>query len=162
MEYIWPARKHRRKLDKGHDAQPPKHLLDQTDLPRRPSTGSRRPSMDILSRKPRKSLDLNTNSNSLRPGPLRRLGTSRSFTDLKSAANLGSGYSAPTLHRNHSTDALSQPVSPSEASGPTRKGTGYFATMQQTNDAVEMKTRSSQKTFVAVDISRYDNRALKR
>lgn len=161
MEYIWPARKHRHNLENSNVAQPPQHLLEppspsSPSFPSsRPPTSSKRPSLDLLSRKPRKSLDLNTHSNSdtLRPGPLRRLGTSRSFTDLRSA-NLNSGYSTPTFHRNHSTDALSQPSSPSEGSGPVRKGTGYFAAMQQTNDAVEMKTRSSQKTFVAVRIAR--------
>lgn len=75
--------------------------------------------------------------------PLRRLGTSRSFTDLKSVKNI---LPVPALRRMHSSEALDTTLDAGDGRT-VHKG-------QKTGDAAEMKTRASQKSFVLVRISR--------
>jgi hypothetical protein len=136
MEYIWPARKNRRK--KTEDSAPnvvkvqPSTPTDPS--PRDPSPGP--------SNRVRKSLD----HTRLAPVSIRKLGASRSFTDLRSAGS--SPMSA--LQMNRSTDALPSPTS---GSHPIRRGTSTAPGVGRLNDAAIMKTRSAQKTFVAVDIA---------
>ena len=136
MEYIWPARKNRRK--KTEDSAPsvvkvqPSTPTDPS--PRDPSPGP--------SNRVRKSLD----HTRLAPVSIRKLGASRSFTDLRSAGS--SPMSA--LQMNRSTDALPSPTSGSQ---PIRRGTSTAPGVGGLNDAAIMKTRSAQKTFVAVDIA---------
>jgi hypothetical protein len=53
---------------------------------------------------------------------------------------------------NRSTDALSSPTTPI-GTGPVRRGPSLAPGIGELNDAAIMKTRSAQKTFVAVDIA---------
>jgi len=138
MEYIWPARKHRRH-QKTLQAESPTNLTKLQ--PPAPGSGSQDPSPTSAGR-PRQSMD----QTRLTPVPVRKLGTSRSFTDLRSA--VGGPMSA--LHLNRSTEALSSPTTPTSLTQPLRRGGSLSPGM---NDALIMKTRSAQKTFVAVDIA---------
>ena len=142
MEYIWPARRHRRdekteqidSLTNTAKIQPPTPTdPNQQD----PSPGS--------AGRPRQSTD----HTRLAPVSVRKLGSSRSFTDLRSAG--ASPMSA--LQMNRSTDALSSPTTPTSSTHPLRRGTSHAPGVGGLNDAAIMKTRSAQKTFVAVDIS---------
>jgi hypothetical protein len=87
------------------------------------------------------------------PG-LRKTGASRSFTDLRKAAN--ESLQVPRLHRTRSTDAL-VPLSAHSSTGHMSKVSDEGRSMrrQETDDAALMKTRSSQKTFVWVKVSRF-------
>jgi hypothetical protein len=136
MEYIWPARKNRG--ERG---------VEQSDTPTSVTTKVQPPTpVDVQDPSPgpsgrvRKSMD----HSRLTPVQVRRLGSSRSFTDLRSAA----GGSMSLYHMNRSTEAISSPSTPTSAHA-IRRGTGVAGS----NDAAIMKTRSAQKTFVAVDIS---------
>lgn len=142
MEYIWPARKNRHKRE-----------VEQTDTPTSVTTQIQ-PSapVDPILQDPspgpsgrgRKSMD----HTRLAPVQVRKLGTSRSFTDLRSA-----GSSPMSLyHMNRSTDVLPSPSTPTGAHS-NRRGTTIAPGIAGLNDAAIMKTRSAQKTFVAVDIA---------
>ena len=141
MEYFWPARKNRRNRETEQTDPPatitkiqPPSPMDHSpqDLPPG-SSGKARQSMDHTR---------------LAPLQVRRLGTSRSFTDLRSAGS--SPMSA--LHLNRSTEAVPSPTTPTSAQL-TRRGTTHAPGVRGLNDAAIMKTRSAQKTFVAVDIA---------
>ena len=142
MEYIWPARKNRRKreADQPHPSTPvttkvqPPTPVDTTPQDPIPSSSGRI----------RKSMD----HTRLAPIQVRRLGTSRSFTDLRSAGN----SPMSSYHMNRSSDALSSPSTPT-SSHPVRRGTTLAPGVAGSVDAAIMKTRSAQKTFVAVDIA---------
>jgi len=137
MEYIWPARKQRRH-QKHMQAESPTNLM-KVQPPTPVDTGTQ-----DLSPRTRQSTD----HTRLTPVPVRKLGTSRSFTDLRSA---GSGPMS-AMHMNRSTDALPSPISPTGLTHPSRRGT-LTPGLGELNDALIMKTRSAQKTFVAVDIA---------
>jgi hypothetical protein len=151
MEYIWPARKNRRQIDLKEDSEscpqdPVLEFMNPTSRPHydhklRPST------LHLRSHNSRRSLE----SNTLSPDHPPKLGTSRSFSDLRSTAL---GRPLPMSHRNHSTDALS--ASSSSADVSLAKKLQPHGGMDETNDAAEMKSRSSQKMLVSVDIPRYD------
>ena len=136
MEYIWPARKNRRKREAEQTDSFTSIAKIQPSTPIDPSPQDLSPGP---SGKGRKSMDHTL----LAPIQTRRLGGSRSFTDLRSAAS--SPMSA--LHMNRSTDALSSPTQP------LRRGTSLAPGVAGLGDAAIMKTRSAQKTFVAVDIA---------
>jgi hypothetical protein len=148
MEYVWPARRNRQQLIE--DEQP---LLPADNTPDimlvRSSLDSPRPLV------PRKG--------SLSPpalAPPARLSASRSFTDLRSAATLAPP-SRPGLHRTASSGALRQPtlpvappIDPSRKKNRSDSSNKASQLTKKTGDAAEMKTRSSQKSFVMVRISR--------
>ena len=143
MEYIWPARKSRHKRE-----------VEQTDSPTSITTKIQPPTpVDPVSQDPspgpsgraRKSTD----HTRLTPVQVRRLGSSRSFTDLRNAAS----SSMSLYHMNRSTDVLPSPGTPTSAH-PARRGTNIAPGIAGLNDAAIMKTRSAQKTFVAVDIAK--------
>ena len=138
MEYIWPARKnrHKREIEQIDSLTSvakiqPSATTDRS--PRDPSPGRGRKSMDHTL---------------LAPIQTRRLGNSRSVTDLRSAAD--SPMSA--FHMNRSTDALTSPHTPTSGQQ-LRRGTALVTGVGGLKDAAIMKTRSAQKTFVAVDIA---------
>ena len=140
MEYIWPARKNR------HNRE-----VEQPDTPTSVTAKVQPPTpVDIQDPSPgpsgraRKSMD----HTRLTPVQVKKLGSSRSFTDLRSAA----GGPMSLYHINRSTDVLVSPGTPTSAHG-IRRGTGLAPGTAGLNDAAIMKTRSAQKTFVAVDIS---------
>ena len=141
MEYIWPARKQRRH-QKTLQAESPTNLAKIQ--PPTPDTGTQDPSPTSAGRS-RQSMD----QTRLTPVPVRKLGTSRSFTDLRSA--VGGPMSA--LHLNRSSDALASPTTPTGLAQPLRRGGSLTPGVGDLNDALIMKTRSAQKTFVAVDIA---------
>ncbi|KAG0709732.1 golgi-body localization protein domain-containing protein [Suillus ampliporus] len=135
MEYVWPARRHR---TRGTDTAPP---CDTHHPKPRASLDSSK-----LLHKPRSSLD----STSLAP-PLRKLGSSRSFTDLRSAAADSMITPSPVTQSNQrsltsSPDALDETRRHRHAI--IRQGS-----LDHKTDFDEMKTRSSQKNFVLVKIS---------
>lgn len=151
MEYVWPARKKRRQAGDGEEEGPmpipillPSPVVTKPQTPTRASLDSPRTleeshRMDQLS------------PATLAPPPLRRLGASRSFTDLRTTANL---FQSPMLHKTRSTDALN--VGLEGPTGPENKIPKLTQQLQKkSGGAAEMKTRSSQKSFVLVRISRY-------
>lgn len=133
MEYVWPARRSRNRgtdTVSSYDTHHPKPRasLDSSKL-----------------NQPRSSLDCT----SLTP-PLRKLGSSRSFTDLRSTAADAMITSYPATQSNqHSltTDALDE-------SRRHRHMIMRQVSSEHKTDFDEMKTRSSQKNFVLVKISR--------
>ncbi|KDR83645.1 hypothetical protein GALMADRAFT_235956 [Galerina marginata CBS 339.88] len=169
MEYVWPDRKNRETSveyspDKETFPKPPLEITVKS-----PTTG--RSSIDSprglhLANRP-------TDTSANTPGPtLRKLGSSRSFTDLRSARvtsalsppafnNQPSFLSPPAfLKRTHSTDSVNfaSLLDAPPASGPSSSFDTETTDVQHrqensANDAQVMKTRSSQKSFVLVRIS---------
>ncbi|KAJ6628726.1 golgi-body localization protein domain-containing protein [Mycena sp. CBHHK59/15] len=151
MEYVWPARRNRKRLTEDEantslDTSPDPLVLSRSSLdsPR----ALQMPKGRLFSAPP-----------SLAP-PI-KLSASRSFTDLRTASL--QVPSAPTLHRTVSSGALrpfpSSPE-PSIAEGFKKKSrsdsTKLALVPKRRGDAAEMKTRSSQKSFVLVQISSLD------
>jgi hypothetical protein len=142
MEYVWPARRGRNQA-KIHNAphQPPEtQLFSEQSHPRTSLDSSR------LQQKSRASLD----ANSLAPG-FRKLGASRSLTDMRSAAAESSKASS-AIAPQPSQRVVTLDSNTNEDSRAVRKVTPEDRPGK--DDAVEMKTRSSQKTFILVKISR--------
>ena len=145
MEYVWPARRNR------PDASPTTPDTYRLGPPSPTSCSPRRASLDIPS-PTRKSID----TGRLVASPLRRLGTSRSFTDLRNSRQ-DTLQISPRLHRTKSTDALyvldgsGSPGVPNSKTSDENKS----SLPKESDDAAEMKTRSSQKTFVWVRVARF-------
>ena len=140
MEYLWPARRRR------HEAA---GRLSEPLTLSPPKTPGERTSLDS----PRALRNINTtppsNAKRLEP-PLRRIGTSRSFTDLREAAR--DTLKLPTIHKLPSTETFQRvPTSSEVAEGHYTSKDGF----KKAGDAAEMKSRASQKSFVLVRISRY-------
>ncbi|KAG6857080.1 hypothetical protein H0H87_009641 [Tephrocybe sp. NHM501043] len=129
MEYMWPARKDRHVED------------DDTN----PTTIDQRMSLDsprtLHASKPGES-----SSKSQLVPPLRKLGTSRSFTDLRASAK--DTLNVPSLNKMHSSESLRKMA----LLGETEDNKNKTKTNKK-DDAAEMKTRTSQKSFVLVRIS---------
>ena len=142
MEYIWPARKNRRNRDTEQTDSSTGIVKVQSPTPIDHNPQDLLPSSSGTSGRGRKSMDHTL----LAPLQTKRLGTSRSFTDLRSAA----GTPMSTSQMNRSTDTL---TSPTVGAHPLRRGTSLGPGAGGLGDAAIMKTRSAQKTFVAVDIA---------
>lgn len=151
MEYVWPTRRKPRRAISTPETEgfrlppsPSSPSAPRTQTPRRVST-------DLPSSK---SVD----SSRLGIPQLRKTATSRSFSDLRKAAS--DSLQVPGLHRTRSTDMISS-FSVSNSSGQVSKTSDDFRERTftsrpiVTDDATVMKTRSSQKTFVWVKVSRY-------
>lgn len=136
MEYVWPARRGRSQADADRDLPESYRPLEQP--PPRSSLES-----TLLLQNPRRSLD----SSRLAPS-LRKLGSSRSFTDLRSAAAESTKTPVETSFGRPATPDLNV----NEDSRSIRKVNREERSGK--DDAVEMKTRSSQNTFILVKISR--------
>jgi hypothetical protein len=156
MEYVWPARKHRNLAieDRANAEGSVQKVEDETIVSPSPS----RKSLDSYRAldKPSTSFE----SSGLAPPHLRRLGVSRSFTDLRSSSSTASDFpSAPrsaVSQKNRAADtfrSMSVP-DPSDSQVKRRNEAGKQAQRRKIGDAAEMKTRSSQKTFILVKISR--------
>jgi len=169
MEYVWPDR------EKGQaptDDSPEKERIPSPLEIRvkSPTSPAARSSIDSPRglHAPKRSMDPNGQT----PLPtLRRLGSSRSFTDLRSAMDNGplspptflspQGFLSPPafLKRTYSSDSVNFSSVLEAASVP---GTSHNVDQEDTSatdrklldDAHIMKTRSSQKSFVMVRISR--------
>jgi hypothetical protein len=139
MEYLWPARRQRHIAIDHVGSELPENVLETP--PRSPF----RTSLDSP-RGLHASMDgAGTSKGGLVP-PTHRLGTSRSFTDLKSTKET---LQPPVIHRTRSSDTLSD--APDDGDSRTKY---KDQTRKKTGDAAEMKTRASQKSFVLVRISR--------
>jgi hypothetical protein len=150
MEYVWPARKHR----KLTSVQPEIHSHVLPGPNAYASTGVHRSSLD--SSLPIQASRQTPPASYMESPPLRKLGVSRSFTDLRSA--LPERSQMPQLHRTRSSHGYQPKFASTELADArmTRERVNPSLTLnrQKHGDAAEMKTRSSQKTFVLVRISR--------
>jgi hypothetical protein len=157
MEYLWPARRVRNQQS----------VIGKPDLFPESRDSESGPSDFVLPSLSRSSLDsprvspgVRLDRDRLAP-PLRKLGSSRSFTDLRSATP--GSPNRPLLERTRSSERR-QPFSPlpssrlpTDTGAVTKAESSKMPTSERAlGDAAEMKTRSSQKTFVLVRISRYD------
>ncbi|KAG6896106.1 hypothetical protein C0992_010275 [Termitomyces sp. T32_za158] len=124
MEYMWPARKYRNIPNEE----------DQPSLDHRMSIDSPRALYEL------KSMDESV-KDPLMPS-LRKLGTSRSFSDLR-----GSSKDTLTVSKIPSSESLRKMSLLGDKEGGKSK-------ISKSNDAAEMKTRTSQRSFVLVKISR--------
>ncbi|KAF7301766.1 hypothetical protein MIND_00742200 [Mycena indigotica] len=139
MEYVWPGRRDRKRL--SEEETPP----------------TEQPSTEVVLA--RSSLDSQVGKKATLSvpalAPPMRLSSSRSFTDLRSASL--SPPSAPQLHRTASSGDLHQATlrPPEPMRRKTRSDTSHKSAQltKKAGDAAEMKTRSSQKSFVLVKIS---------
>jgi len=155
MEYLWPARRNRRQQIDEAKCQDPEAANEGASptsmipIPSRSSLDSTR-ALHPLRKPP-------DGSGSRRSPPLRRLSSSRSFTDLSSASQT---LHTPKLQKTRSSEGLRQSsISPELTDGRWLKTWSEIAGRalmleRKVGDAAEMKTRSSQKTFVLVRISR--------
>lgn len=141
MEYVYPSRKNRRR--KSIEDAP------QLDTALDVAANSFPFSSGLMSPGSRQDSD----SSGL-AAPLRKLGASRSFTDLRSSAAQDSAQVLlkPSLNRTRSSEYLkrNQTLVDGFEREPKRQKTLH----RKNGDAAEMKTRSSRKTFVLVKVSR--------
>ncbi len=146
MEYLWPGRRDRKKAIQDSPSEPSPDPLKRSFPPSRASLDATRKTHS------RQSSDSNT-SRLVPPMALRRLGTSRSFSNLRD-----SPPPARSLPRTRSSEALGQRESSTDHIEPRklRRGDSRHDSgpVPRRGDAAEMRTRSSQKTFVLVKISR--------
>jgi hypothetical protein len=179
MQYVFPARRQRTKEDSAGT------LLRSTPSPihAEPSQFEEAPIISRSSVDSPRTVGSSTNAaHSLEPPKLRKLGSSRSFNDLRSAARESEHldpsnpipYRPLKLQRNVSfapdsvvsstmTDNSDSQVSLARSKGirvMERSDTSQSLLRSKPNkvadkgDAEEMKTRSSQKTFVLVRVDR--------
>ncbi|EMD40776.1 hypothetical protein CERSUDRAFT_111360 [Gelatoporia subvermispora B] len=142
LEYVWPSRKNRQPRESDNSGHA---LLDSNVMMDEPQTlaePARRSFSDAPTRKSEDSHRLTT------PSP-RRLGSSRSFNDLRNMRN--DSLQVPKLHKTRSTESLASPSSPSRSMTDSYKMRATAS--REYDDATEMKARSSQKTFVMVKVS---------
>lgn len=144
MEYVWPSRRSRRK---ALSATPQPPLLD--------GPLSQRTSIDITINAPKHRLSVDDNRLTT---PLRRVGVSRSFSDLRQA-----NKDAILLQASRSTESVADASLDIDrmtaTKGPHEYSRGLSSTQLPTrknsfDDASEMRTRSSQRTFILVRLSR--------
>ncbi|KAH8830496.1 golgi-body localization protein domain-containing protein [Flagelloscypha sp. PMI_526] len=146
MEYLWPSRRARRQeSNKTNNASRPAVVSgSRTPISRSSMDSPRTGSMQIHQQQ----------SKTLQVPPLRRLGASRSFTDLRVASVESESSETPSISRTRSSEMLLQVGSQQKirwkVEGTSRTGA------PKKGDAKEMKTRSSQKSFVYVQISSLD------
>ncbi|KAK7470536.1 Protein SABRE [Stygiomarasmius scandens] len=151
LEYLWPSRKKRRQESDGKQSEV------VNDEPTRPVILPRVSLDTAIPKSPKISRELSDSSESgLVPPSLRRLGVSRSFTDLRSSAAESSPFlSRSSLQRTRSSELLRSDPDASELKDGKRFKHRHDLNQKvnKFGDAAEMKTRSSQKTFVLVRIS---------
>ena len=164
MEYVWPARRNRRKItatpdislddaddDPIYDSDP----SESVTLPRRASVDTPHTLLRRHSQKKRVS-----GENASRLGT-RQMTASRSFTDLRSSSRQNSRTNSSTmLSSGTSTADRSWLTDKSGYSEPAKMG--EFGELlrrrsRELGDAAEMKSRSLQKHFVHVSIPRLVN-----
>lgn len=156
MEYVWPARRHRNLAveDRASAEGSVQVTGDKTSVLRSPSRKSLDSSRAL--EKQRTSFE----SSALAPPPLRRLGASRSFTDLRdnsTTSDFTSTPRSPISYKGRTVDAvrlMSNFPDPPDNLVKRRNEPDKQAQRRKVGDAAEMKTRSSQKTFILVKISR--------
>lgn len=151
MEYLWPGRRDRKKAIQDRRTESSQTAHEHP--PNKQSFPPSRISLDATRRThSRQSSDSNNSSRLAPPMALRRLGTSRSFSNLRD-------FPSPvkSLPRTRSSEALGQHASTIDHTEPRklRRGDSRHDSgpVPRRGDAAEMRTRSSQKTFVLVKIS---------
>lgn len=158
MEYVWPARRNRKRVENTLSKKS-QEISNQDD--RSVETSVQLPSTSITVT--RASLDSPNvlrrgkrfSAEGSRPALQRRITSSRSFTDLRSAARQESTPLKPT----GSQDLLAiNKLSALDLVFDQSRFVSAPQSMEETqikteDDAVEMKTRSAQKTFILVRIS---------
>ena len=163
MEYVWPARRHRALEREERPNTPDISQSARPDPPPIPITFRQSLDSSRAMDRPHGSLE----KNQLAPPPLRRLGVSRSFTDLRSNAKSDftpSPKGVLTIKtRANDLDYIGK-LSRADSENlfdlaglqpKKRVDSGkQVARRRKIGDAAEMKTRSSQKTFIMVKISR--------
>ncbi|KAF9268076.1 hypothetical protein L218DRAFT_994841 [Marasmius fiardii PR-910] len=154
MEYLWPARKDRHKAIEKEDESSQEGgytLVPRVSLDSATPTTPSRQNTNLSSDAP---------SSGLAP-PLRRLGASRSFTDLRSSLIESTPLLSPALHRTRSSEILRDERTSTRSPEVLQVGRSKSRVdavdqpSPKIGDAAEMRTRSSQKTFVLVRIPRY-------
>jgi hypothetical protein len=155
MEYVWPARRHRNLAieNRAYSEKSAQKIEDDMSVPQ-PSRKSLDSSRALDKRR------ISFDSNGLAPPPLQRLRPSRSFTDLRNSGALSevATTSRSTIsHKSRAADVSRSTSNLLEAPDNLVKRKNEAAKQVQRRtigDAAEMKTRSSQKTFILVKISR--------
>jgi hypothetical protein len=141
MEYLWPARRNRHELTDSA----PELTITSPKSPGRTSLDSPRALHNLRS-------PVHPSAPGLAPpAALRKLGTSRSFTDLREAAR--DTLRMPALHKLPSAESLHRISMTADGGEMTHKPRDDAE--KRAGDAAEMKSRASQKSFVLVRISRY-------
>ncbi|KIY49303.1 hypothetical protein FISHEDRAFT_9609, partial [Fistulina hepatica ATCC 64428] len=161
MEYLFPSRKERNKEAETTEQDVEEQLEAERPLFHRMTTRAIYPHISSHAND-RSSLDSQTmlkpkpnRVNALSPPPLRKLGSSRSFTDLRSTAaeeRRSTSRHALGLTRMQSSDALNRTGALDHRTIPRARSRGPSRHVKKF-DAAEMKTRASQKSFVLVRIS---------
>ncbi|KAJ7498810.1 golgi-body localization protein domain-containing protein [Mycena latifolia] len=148
MEYVWPARRNRKRLTEEEDRRAADNYTEAMPLSRS--------SLDS----PRLAAPKKASLSAPTLAPPMKLSASRSFTDLRSTSQSLVPPSTPQLHRTLSSSALRQPTLPdpppaltSSKKNRSDSSNKVAQLHKKTGDAAEMKTRSSQKSFVLVRIS---------
>ncbi|KZT20386.1 hypothetical protein NEOLEDRAFT_1122781 [Neolentinus lepideus HHB14362 ss-1] len=152
MEYVWPGRKNRRKELEDAAVDEPESMTS-AEAEAAPTVLVKKGRTSLDSARPLQTVHPSLDMNRLAPPPLRRLGASRSFTDLRSAASTGSQVSR--IQRTNSHAHLSETSADSHPLGrrtSTRSNTTTQRNASEEGDAALMKTRSSQKTFIRVRV----------
>lgn len=162
MEYVWPSRKHRQsnngqKPEKDEVTAGPVEIKVRNPTSGRSSIDSPRALYSPV------ALDFHERA-TLSP-PHRKLGNSRSYTDLRVVKDIVTAPRSITLlpfpKRTDSSDpvpSLDTPSTPGPSSGPTAfpdRDLSELVHTQSDSDAQVMKDRSVQKTFVLVRIARF-------
>lgn len=152
MEYVWPARQHRKSIesvrkDAGQTTSSP--------IQRTTSVDTGRVSLDshpaakygrVSSEEPRRqNLGL----------PSKRLTSSRSFNDLRSASRQQSTYLSTADPSTSDLSSFKNDNRPSQVRRESSNVLAFTSRQRSRDDAIEMKSRSAQKTFVLVQVSRY-------
>lgn len=161
MEYIWPDREERKKAAIASNTPPANQ--GQAIVPEITIKSPGRSSVDS----PRGLQSPQRSEQTLPMPPLRKLGSSRSFTDLRTTAKEESSLFSPTflkpqgllsppgfLKRTYSSESVNFASMLDAANAGEADASDTAAEKSATDDAQLMKTRSSQKTFVLVKVAR--------
>lgn len=152
MEYLWPDRRHRPQSIEEETASIHSHETVQSE-----DTPIRSPPVRTSIDSPRALHHLHpdsaTRNGGLAPPGLRRLGSSRSFTDLRSTRD--DHRRSQLLSSNSGLNGRLEPPGMLELASPRAKADATPTVEEEKGDAAVMKTRSSQKTFIFVKVARF-------
>jgi hypothetical protein len=152
MEYLWPDRRNRQRDSEDETAsmwsQETTHSegIPVPNLLIRSSIDSPRALQNLHSD------DVSPNGR-LAPPSMRRLGSSRSFTDLR--YTFGDHDRFQLLSSNSGSNGRPESSDLHESLSPGAKFDATLDLEQKRGDAAVMKTRSSQKTFIYVKVARF-------
>ncbi|KAL5508278.1 FMP27 [Sanghuangporus vaninii] len=156
MEYVWPARRDRRRLEhtpEDYDASA--DTFHHTTGYHRPFVNRRQSVDDASPNHHKKRYSAEGARPLLRPGS-RRITSSRSFTDLRGVSRQNSMKSEASVSPSYFTSNRSVTEFPFRETDQMKSDSAPAdlpLDISIGDDAAEMKTRSAQKTFVLVRIS---------